>query len=514
MSYGQRDSCFLPMCNLLYPQQQPRTLLVANSQFFIIFASIIVKYNSKANFKQMKKSTLTILLLIIFSFGYSQGIAFEQGTWNEVLHKAEQSRKPIFVDVYTSWCKPCKIMSEKIFPTEEVGEVYNSTFICYKIDAEKGEGVQIAKQYEVKSFPTYLFLKADGSLIMKAIGSMSQEDFIELATSVKNEIGSPKSLSDWEKEYASHQSDTAFLRLYMDKRSLLGMSNTALFDEYLALLPEKQRVSKEIAEIYNKEIYNIKINSLAFRNLQNNSSKFSKWGVVSSLFISRAVANSLQEAIENRDEQLLEEVVKENENLFNSKQLKLAKLFGFPEQVKEELYMIYYMQTNDIEKYILNATAYCENYLMTVSLDSIKKEDKKNLQMFDLTKDALAKALDPAEVAEMRNEEAHASRDKYSGKLNEVAFDFFEKVTDQNSLNHALRWSKRSLDIYPNNHLYLDTYSNLLYKLGNQKEAISIQTKALKIVKKTKNEDEITKHEKILQNMKLGEKTWGEQEKD
>jgi len=53
----------------------------------------------------MKKITLIISLLMVFGSVHSQGIEFEQGSWAEVLHKAENTLKPIFVDVYTSWCR-------------------------------------------------------------------------------------------------------------------------------------------------------------------------------------------------------------------------------------------------------------------------------------------------------------------------------------------------------------------------------------------------------------------------
>jgi len=101
---------------------------------------------------------------------------------------------------------------------------------------------------------------------------------------------------------------------------------------------------------------------------------------------------------------------------------------------------------------------------------------------------------------------AHASRNQYSQALNEVAWGFFEKVTDTKSLENALGWSKRSLEIYPDNHMYLDTYANLLYKLGQKENAIVKETEALNLAKNTKSE---TKgFEETIKKMNSGEKTW------
>lgn len=91
----------------------------------------------------MIKTTLTGFSLFFSLFAISQGIKFENGSWKEVLEKAKQSNKPIFVDVYTSWCGPCKKMSKEIFVLPEVGKTYNSNLICYGIDAEKGYGIEI-----------------------------------------------------------------------------------------------------------------------------------------------------------------------------------------------------------------------------------------------------------------------------------------------------------------------------------------------------------------------------------
>jgi thiol-disulfide isomerase/thioredoxin len=444
----------------------------------------------------MKKQLIIISALLFSLSGFSQGIEFEHGSWKEVLEKAKQTNKPIFVDVYTSWCSPCKKMSKDIFPLTEVGKVYNAKFVCYQIDAEKGDGIEIAKKYEVKSYPTYLFLKSDGALFSRSVGSMEAEKFIAVSNTAISDMNDPKSIAAWEKEYVEKKNDPAFLLDYMNKRSKLGKSNALLFDEYLALLPNEQRVSDKIIEIYNSEIRNITINSLAFKNLQDNATLFfPKLGGYVYVFMIGAIDNSFQEACKSENEKLLQQVVEANEKLPKNPQSKL----------KEELYMNYFKKTNNLDKYTSNATIYCNTALMTVSSDSIASVDKKMLQLFETTQSKeLAGKIDSTQLAELRNYMAHTSRNKYSQALNEVAWEFFEKVTDTNALENALRWSKRSLEIYPNNPKLLDTYANLLYKLGQTKEAISKEEEVLRYTDKNENKG----FEETLRKMKAGEKTW------
>jgi len=106
----------------------------------------------------MKKILIIALMLFAGSVSAQEGIQFFQGSWNEALAKAKAENKLIFVDIYTSWCGPCKLMAKDIFPLRSVGEKFNKNFINYKIDAEKGEGIMVAKTYKVNAYPTYLFV--------------------------------------------------------------------------------------------------------------------------------------------------------------------------------------------------------------------------------------------------------------------------------------------------------------------------------------------------------------------
>lgn len=445
----------------------------------------------------MKKQLIIISALFFSIVGFSQGIEFEHGTWKEVLEKAKQTNKPIFIDVYTSWCGPCKKMTKEIFPLAEVGKVYNAGFVCYQIDAEKGDGIEIAKKYEVKSYPTYLFIKADGILFSRALGSMDVEKFMDVSKTAIADMNDPKPFSEWEKEYQVKKKDSAFLLAYMNKCSKLGKPITQLFDEYLALLPNDQRASKEIIEIYQKESPNLKINTLAFANLQDNKTLFfPKLGGYVYLMMFAAIDNSFHEACKSKNEQLLLQVIESNEKLPKNPQRK----------IKEELYMNYYKQTNELDKYISNASIYCNASLMTITSDSIAKIDKKVLELFETQRNALKGKIDSTQLAQLANGMAHTARDNYSQALNSVAWDFFERVTDIKALENALRWSKRSLEIYPNNHFFIDTYANLLYKLGQKEDAIRNEIEALNLAKITKSD---TKgYESTLLKMKSGLKTW------
>ena len=123
----------------------------------------------------MKKLLLVVVAILGINSAFSQGIEFEHGTLAEAFAKAKKENKLVFVDIYTSWCGPCKRLSKEVFPQKVVGDYFNPRFVNVKIDAEKGEGVDFAKKYKVTNYPTLLFLSPDGEEMHRVLG-FSQAD--------------------------------------------------------------------------------------------------------------------------------------------------------------------------------------------------------------------------------------------------------------------------------------------------------------------------------------------------
>jgi thiol-disulfide isomerase/thioredoxin len=131
----------------------------------------------------MKKHMYIILAFLLTGFAtnsvFAQGIEFNHGTWAEIKALAKAKNKLIFVDFYTDWCGPCKHMSMNVFPQKEAGDFYNQNFVAYKVDAEKGEGPALAKQYHVSGYPTLAYINADGEVIHRLTSSTDVKELID-----------------------------------------------------------------------------------------------------------------------------------------------------------------------------------------------------------------------------------------------------------------------------------------------------------------------------------------------
>ena len=104
-------------------------------------------------------------------WGETVGINFQHSSLKEAKAAAKKTNKIIFIDAYTSWCGPCKKMAATSFKNKAVGDMYNEKFICLKVDMDKDvDGLEIAKMYKVRSYPTLLFISADGKLVRSAVG--------------------------------------------------------------------------------------------------------------------------------------------------------------------------------------------------------------------------------------------------------------------------------------------------------------------------------------------------------
>ena len=64
----------------------------------------------------MKRFVLLVLILITGLTVFSQGIEFQKERYAEVLEMAKKQNKLVFIDIYTSWCGPCKQLGEPCLP--------------------------------------------------------------------------------------------------------------------------------------------------------------------------------------------------------------------------------------------------------------------------------------------------------------------------------------------------------------------------------------------------------------
>jgi thiol:disulfide interchange protein len=141
-----------------------------------------MKYSN--NFILARKWTFCLCGFLFFHNCLGQqkkeNIHFFEGLWNQAVSKAKLEKKCIFLDAYASWCGPCKTMDAEVYTNPKVADYFNRKFISFRIDMEKGEGPELAKQFRsIDGYPSLLFFNPDGSLAKTILGSRLAPVFLQ-----------------------------------------------------------------------------------------------------------------------------------------------------------------------------------------------------------------------------------------------------------------------------------------------------------------------------------------------
>jgi len=207
----------------------------------------------------MKQLILVFLLTAEITLGanaQNRSIVFENTTvWNKIVKTAKKEKKLIFVDCYTSWCAPCKVLAAKVFTQDSVADFFNANFVNAKLDMEKDvDGVKLAKQHEVHAYPTMLFIDPNtGEAVHKIVGSGTPQWLIAEG---EKAIDPLNNLAALEKRYANGERDADFIHLYLkalgssyqtEKRSKVAVN-------YLDSLPPEELISKDNWDLISANI--------------------------------------------------------------------------------------------------------------------------------------------------------------------------------------------------------------------------------------------------------------------
>lgn len=95
---------------------------------------------------------------------------------------AQKSDKPVLVKVGTDWCSACNAFDKAVKENAEFKHGIYGQAILVKVNAEKGDGVDIAKHYRVHGYPTFLLTNAEGEVLDRWMGFGEKAEFNETLT--------------------------------------------------------------------------------------------------------------------------------------------------------------------------------------------------------------------------------------------------------------------------------------------------------------------------------------------
>lgn len=101
-----------------------------------------------------------------------------EGDVEAALAAAKAQGKRVLLDVGAYWCPPCRKLDEEVFVLPEVGAAIDRGYVAVHVDAEKGEGPEVAARYRVQAYPTLLVLEASGLEKGRLVDAMAPAELL------------------------------------------------------------------------------------------------------------------------------------------------------------------------------------------------------------------------------------------------------------------------------------------------------------------------------------------------
>lgn len=187
----------------------------------------------------MQNSKRTFLLLSIFfisHFSFATGIKFEHLSLKEGLEKAKKENKPLFIDIYATWCGPCKMLTKSTFTDEELGDYMNEHFVNIKLDGEKEDGAGLMSDFDLNAYPSMIFITPESALIELIEGFVDAETILDEATG----IVSPESKEIFQltKRFDEGERDQEFLQALIHEALIEDEDASRFVNAYMELFPQ------------------------------------------------------------------------------------------------------------------------------------------------------------------------------------------------------------------------------------------------------------------------------------
>ncbi|MCB0410602.1 MAG: thioredoxin family protein, partial [Flavobacteriales bacterium] len=188
------------------------------------------------------KLLLPFIILAQLINAQNRSINFEFASIKDLKAKAIKENKLIFIDAYTTWCGPCKYLAREIFTNDTVADYYNKTFINTKLDMEKGEGLDFAKEYQVYCYPTLLFINGKGELIHRISGAGGVADILDLG---KQALLPEGTYSFHKKNYEKDKTNSKYLMEYINVQAATCLHPDKEVKAYFELQKEEDLTSTD-----------------------------------------------------------------------------------------------------------------------------------------------------------------------------------------------------------------------------------------------------------------------------
>ncbi|HVS97795.1 MAG TPA: DUF255 domain-containing protein [Puia sp.] len=416
------------------------------------------------------------------------GIDFDTASdWQAIRSTASEENKLIFIDLYATWCAPCKFMDREVYPNDAVAAEYNAHFVSIRLQADSTKhdpprtrrlrrlSDSLLRCQHVNGFPYYLFLTPDGKIVHKSIGVKSVLQFVQMG----------KDALDPEKRYFNKVAKWRSRRLPETEAKDLALEALHMGADSLAEAITRQH----LRWLHGKAVFypdEVEFLRNLYRFLLPGDSAFLVWmnepTAIDSIAGKKGTAMTAVTYVIWKDafDLPLQKAVKYREEPdWTSLAATAAK--RYPRRL--------------VDQVLLDART---------SWYAIEKDDKRKFNVY-------------IDRYRLNGIDTGGNR----GVNNNMAWEIFLGSSDSVQLDIAAQWMRKLIAFQePNDKTRLSvnenllfanlmsTYAQILYKLGRQDQALNWQKKVIDIAKFTHYKLAIQTWTADLDKMEKGIKTW------
>lgn len=420
----------------------------------------------KTNSANIKSSGQIFFIFIFVLLNYpiivnGQRMNYENLNFSEALAKAKKTHRLVFIQLGSD-CRQCDSVAEKGLSGKEVSQVFQK-FIHIKADYNSSDYDRIISDYRIRpKMPSSIIVDPEGNYLASMLNKSTSNPFeyVKLALSATAAEKNPP-FKIYTDALSKDKLDRNLLKEYITKLIDSNLEIGDLGEKYAGALTIKELA--DTAEFKFLVRTTPLLNSNLYKLLRTNNELYSK--VFESFpkeerirINQKIIGLSKEKAFREKDRNLMYAISFYIRGTYGKDYQTANKAASFFE-------MEFYETIKDSMMYYNHAKNFYQNYIQNLKIDSVCNAE-------------LNQVVKRSDGAIMKG-----GRLYYTGnQLNKMAFTIQKLTSDKEQLGFALKLSEKTLRYnYPP---YIDTYAQILYKLGAKKDARDWQKKAVDLSEK------------------------------